>query len=99
MGTESRALAARVLNAIAGASFAAALAAFVVMLVNWLASGQDNASREWPSAGWLICVPALVAALVLVTSAESLRGSGPKPGGPPAGAAGGSATPGGHEPT
>ena len=97
--SESREVASHVINAMAAASLTVGVTAFLVMFVSWLASGNDNAARQWPSAGWLICAPALAAALVLVSAAESLRKPAPEPQDSPSGGTPGTgSTPPGGEP-
>lgn len=67
--------AARVLNALAGALLMAAAAALAMMWLGYVASNSSPQLREWPAgiAGWLVVVPALAAALSLVTAALFLR--------------------------
>lgn len=64
-------LLARVLNVLAAALVMAALGALAVLWFAWLASSDDPYSREAPEgiAVWLVVVPALAAALPLMTAA------------------------------
>ncbi|MDP3966807.1 MAG: hypothetical protein Q8Q02_00890 [Nocardioides sp.] len=73
--SETMLVAARVLNTLAAACLAVAIAALGVMFIAWLGSADQSEYREWPDgiAGWLVCVPALAAATTLAVAALGMR--------------------------
>ena len=74
---ENRRIAGQVLNALALACALVAGTALLVMAVGWLAStGPDGyGDHDWPGVGWLVCLPAGIAAISL--TAASTRVSRP----------------------
>jgi hypothetical protein len=67
-------VAARVLFAFAAVALAVAVAAVGVLVLAYYVS-YDEVRRSWPEgiAGWLICIPSLLAALVFAVAGLRMR--------------------------
>jgi FtsH-binding integral membrane protein len=74
---ETRRVASEVLNALALAALVVGVVALAIMCLMWLSSADYAPDRDWPGYGWLVCGPALSAALVLGIAAEMVNPSRP----------------------